>query len=170
LNEPRFLRRGAIAAHLGSRQVARVLYGSIIGLALVVALEAHPPTAGAVAVSLVATAIAVALAEAYSEILGHETRTRTHLERQQTVDLLRDIVAVAGGIAFPAVFFVAAALGIIESDTAFDIAKWSGLGLITAYGFAASRLTGATVFGALCRAAVAGLIAAFLIAIKALLH
>ena len=31
--------------HLGSQQVSRVIYGSIIGLALVVALEVHPPTA-----------------------------------------------------------------------------------------------------------------------------
>jgi hypothetical protein len=65
----------AIAAHLGSRQVSRVLYGSIIGLALVLALEAHPPGAGAITVTLLATAVAVALAELYSEIVGTEVQT-----------------------------------------------------------------------------------------------
>jgi hypothetical protein len=34
-----------LAWHLRSRQVSRVIYGAIIGLALVVALEAHPPRA-----------------------------------------------------------------------------------------------------------------------------
>jgi hypothetical protein len=160
----------AIAAHLGSRQVSRVLYGSIIGLALVVALEAHPPRAGVIAVTLVSTAIAVGLAELYSEIIGTETRTRARIERQQIIGLLDDIGAVAIGIAFPCVFFLLTALGAIDLDAAFDLAKWSGLGLIASYGFAAARLTGDSVPRSLRRAGVAALIAAFLIVIKALLH
>jgi hypothetical protein len=162
--------RDAIAAHLSSRQVSRVLYGSIIGLALVVALEAHPPGAGAIAATLLATAIAVALAELYSEILGAETRTRARLERHQIIDLLDEIVAVAIGVTFPALFFVLAELGAINLDAAFAIAKWSGLGLITAYAFTAARLAGDSVLGSLRRAGIAALVAAFLIIIKALLH
>jgi hypothetical protein len=162
--------REAIAAHLGSRQVARVLYGSIIGLALVVALEAHPPSAGSIAVTLLGTAVAVGLAELYSEILGTETRTRARLGRRQIFELLDEAGAVGFGIAFPAAFFVLAALGVFDVDTAFDVAKWSGLALITAYGFAAARLTGATLLGALVRAGIAAVIATFLIVIKALLH
>lgn len=160
----------AIAAHLGSHQVSRVLYGSIIGLGLVVALEAHPPAAVAVAVTLLATALAVALAELYSEIVGTETRTRSSIGRQQIVGMLDEIGAVATGIAFPGVFFFLAAVGAVDLDSAFAVAKWSGLALITAYGFAAARLTGNTVPGSLCRAGIAGLIAAFLIVTKALLH
>ena len=162
--------RDAIGAHLGSRQVSRVLYGSIIGLALVVALEAHPPRAAAVAVTLVATAVAVGLAELYSEVLGTETRTRRRVERQQIIDILDEIGAVAIGVAFPGVFFLLAAVGAFDLDAAFTIAKWSGLGLIATYGFAAARLTGDTVPRSLLRAGTAALIAAFLIAIKALLH
>ena len=160
----------AISAHLGSRQVSRVLYGSIIGLALVVALEAHPPRAAAIAVTLLATAIAVGLAEFYSDLVGTETRTRARVGRQQMIDILAEVGATAIGVAFPSAFFILAALGAIDLDAAFAVAKWSGLGLITAYGFAAARLTGETVLGSLRRAAVAGLIAGFLIAIKALLH
>jgi hypothetical protein len=162
--------RNTITRHLGSRQVSRILYGSIIGLALVVALEAHPPRASAIAVTLVATAIAVGLAEFYSDIVGTQTRTRARVGRQQMVDILDEVGASATGVAFPSVFFFVAALGAIDLDAAFTAAKWSGLGLITAYGFAAARLTGETVLGSLRRAAVAGLIAGFLIAMKALLH
>jgi len=52
----------AVEAHLGSRDVARVIYGAIIGLAIVVALQEHPPTAGQVAAALVGSAVAVGLA------------------------------------------------------------------------------------------------------------
>ena len=162
--------RQAIADHLDSRQVSRVLYGSIIGLALVVALEAHPPRAGVIAATLFATAIAVGLAELYSDIVGTETRTRARVEWHQITEMLDEIAAVAAGISFPALFFLLAAVGAIERDAAFAIAKWSGLGLITVYGFIAARLTGATVLGSVRRAAIAGVIAAFLIAIKAVLH
>ncbi|HEY1357773.1 MAG TPA: hypothetical protein VGF21_05665 [Thermoleophilaceae bacterium] len=162
--------RETLAAHFDSRQVSRVLYGAIIGLALVVALQAHPPGAVAVAGSLIATAIAVGLAELYSEIVGVETRTHERVGRQHVVELLDEIVAVAAGISFPAVFFLLAALGAMETDTAFTAAKWSGLGLIAAYGFAAARLTGDSVLRSLLRAALAALIGAFLIAAKALVH
>jgi hypothetical protein len=126
--------RDAITAHLGSRQVSRVLYGSIIGLALVVALEAHPPRAGAIVVTLVATAIAVALAELYSEIVGTETRTRARVERQQVVDMVDEIGASRAGrrVPLPVLPPRIAALRAIDLDAAFTIAEWSGLGLIAA--------------------------------------
>ena len=40
--------RLALVSHLESTHVGRVVYGAIIGLALVVALQAHPPGAGTV--------------------------------------------------------------------------------------------------------------------------
>jgi len=162
--------REAIRAHLGSPQVARVVYGSIIGLALVAALEAHPPRAVAVVGSLLATAVAVALAELYSEVLGGETRQRRRLERSELRLIAVDVTAVAFGIGFPAVFFVLAAAGVMEVDTAFTVAKWSGLGLIGLYGYAAARLAGSGLAASLLNALAVGVIGGFLIAIKALLH
>src|SRR4051794_41513013 len=50
--------RRAIAAHLGSRDVARVIYGAIVGLALVVGLEFHPPTAGQTIAAIAGAAVA----------------------------------------------------------------------------------------------------------------
>ena len=64
----------AVYAHLGSKDVVKVVYGSIVGLALVAALEAHPGTPTQTVAAFVATAIAVALAEAFSEFIGIETR------------------------------------------------------------------------------------------------
>ena len=73
--------RANLEQHLGSRQVGKVVYGSIIGLALVVAIESHPPKPGVMAVWLVGTAVAVGLAEIYSEVVGVETSTRQPVTR-----------------------------------------------------------------------------------------
>ena len=162
--------RQAIEAHLGSRQVARVIYGAIIGMALVVSLEHHPPRPGVMVGTLLATAAAVGLAELYSEVVGAETRNRRRVEREQLREMLDDVGAVAFGIAFPAVFFVLAVASVLEVDTAFTIAKWSGLGLISFYGFVAGRLAGAGRVVSLLQALAVGVIGGALIAFKALVH
>lgn len=160
----------AIRAHLGSPQVSRVVYGSIIGLALVEALDEHPPTAGVMAGTLLVTATAVALAELFSDALGAETRRRRMIERAELHRIAVDAGAVAFGIAFPAVFFILAAAGAMEIETAFTVATWSGLGLIGLYGFAAARLAGSGLAASLLHALAVGLVGGFLIVMKALIH
>jgi hypothetical protein len=162
--------RRAIMAHLRSGQVGRVVYGSIIGLALIVSLEAHPPAAGQVVAALLATAVAVALAEVYSETIGASTRQDGRPGGERLGPIVEDGLAVAFGIAFPDVFFILAALGAVELDTAFTLAKWTGLALVGFYGYCAGRLSGAGNGRALLQGLAVGLIGAVLIALKALLH
>jgi hypothetical protein len=162
--------RAALQAHLGSRDVARVIYGAIIGLAFVLALQAHPPSALTTAALLVGTALAVGLAELYSETVGIEARERREVTLAQLRETAGESIAVVLGAGFPAVFFVLSALGAFDLHTAFTLAKWSGLGLICAYGFLAARLAGSGVLGALAHAAIAGAIAGVLIVLKSVLH
>jgi hypothetical protein len=162
--------RASLEQHLGSRQVGRVVYGSIIGLALVVAIESHPPEPGVMAVWLLGTAMAVGLAEIYSEIVGAETSTRQPVARHQLRHMFEDAGAVAFGVAFPAVFFLIAALSFMEVETAFTLAKWTGLGLIGFYGFWAARFAGAAPHRALLKGLLVALIGAGLIGLKALVH
>jgi hypothetical protein len=162
--------RQRVEAHLGSREVARVIYGSIVGLALVLALRDHPPSSGAMAGLLLATAVAIGLAELYAEVVSAEARTRRSVSRAELREMSDEAIAVVFGAGLPAVFFLLAALGVIERQLAFSLSKWSGLGLICGYGFIAARMAGATVARGLWRAAVAGLVAGALIVIKALLH
>jgi hypothetical protein len=162
--------RRAIESHLGSRQVSRVIYGAIIGLALIVALEAHPPSSGVMVATLLGTAVAVGLAELYSDVVGIETRRRRRARPDELHHTVDDGVAVAFGIAFPVVFFILAAAHAIEDETAFKIAKWSGLGLIGFYGFSAARLAGRGWWGSTLQALAVALVGAFLIGLKALVH
>jgi archaellum biogenesis protein FlaJ (TadC family) len=146
------------------------VYGSIIGLALVVALEAHPPPPAAVIASLLGTAVAVALAELYSELVGFETIWHRKAGATEVRRLGVDVAAVAFGISFPAVFFLLAATDALETETAFTIAKWTGLGLIGVYGYAGARLSDAGVAASLVQAAAVALIGAALIVLKSLVH
>src|SRR4051812_26497217 len=104
--------RRAIAAHLASRDVARVIYGTVIGLALVVALEAHPPSASQAAVAIAGTAVAVGLAEIYSDLVGAEARMRRPLRKPQLQSAALGAGAVVFGAGFPALFFILAAAGV----------------------------------------------------------
>jgi hypothetical protein len=160
----------ALEEHLGSARVARVTYGAIIGEALIVVLQGHPPSALVVAGTLLSTALAVGLAELYSEVIGHQTRTRSHVERHHLRHLGGEVAAVAFGVAFPCVFFFAAAAGAMELTTAFRLAKWSGLVLIGFYGFCAARLAGDRLVPAVLQALAVMAIGAVLIAFKALVH
>jgi hypothetical protein len=159
-----------VSSHLASQQVSRVVYGSIIGLALVVALQAHPPKPGVVVASILGTAVAVALAELYSELIGFETANRRRAGRQERLHIEKDVGAVAFGISFPAIFFVLAAAGVFDEHTAFTVAKWTGVGLIGVYGFAGGRLGGRSVPASLLQAFAVALIGAALIGLKALVH
>jgi hypothetical protein len=162
--------RASVEQHLGSRQVAKVVYGSIIGLALIVAIEKHPPKPAVMAAWLAGTALAVGLAEVYAEIVGTETSTRRPVNRGDVAHMAEDALAVGFGVAFPAVFFLLAALGLFEVETAFTIAKWTGLGLIGFYGFWAARFAGAAPHHALLKGLLVALVGAFLIALKAFVH
>src|SRR3954470_18103109 len=136
---------GFVEAHLGSEQVSQVIYGAIIGLALVVALEDHPPRAAVTVGTLLGTAAAVGLAHVYSEIVGAETRTHVRVGRAHVREIAIDAAFVAFGVGFPAVFFVLSAFGAFGDETAFHLAKWSGLALTGFYGFSAARLVGDSV-------------------------
>lgn len=163
------LREHAVA-HLESTSVARVIYGAIVGLALVLALQLHPPTALQTAGALAGTALAIALAELYSELVATEARTRTRVTLEQVRHAGADSAAVAFGAGFPAVFFVLAAANVVSVELAFTLSKWTGLALICGYGFVAARLAGAALGRALLHSAAVGAIGGALIVLKALLH
>jgi hypothetical protein len=162
--------RGVIEAHLNSRDVARIIYGSIIGLALVVALQIHPPSPATAAGALAGTALAVGLAEVYSEIVGTEARLRRPIRREELRSIVAGSGAVVLGAGFPVIYFLLAAAGAIENRLAYTLSKWTGLGLICGYGYLAGRLSGSGPFRALLHAAAVGAIGGALIALKAILH
>ena len=121
-------------------------------------------------VYLLGTAVAVGLAELYSEVVGAETRNRHRVTRTQLTHMVDDTLAVAFGVAFPALFFLLALIGVVSLDTGFTLAKDCGLALIGCYGFWAARLAGAPLHQALLRGVLVALVGGALIVLKSLLH
>ena len=162
--------RASIASHLESRDVARVLYGTILGLALVLALESSSHTPAENATFIVVAAIAIGLAELFSEVISLEARSHRRVNRHDAWPLTRDALAVVIGAGFPAIYFVLAGAGVMTLHTAFVLSKWSGMALVIAYAFAAARMSGAGVAHSIRHAATAGLVGLALVELKALLH
>ena len=152
--------------------MAKVVYGSIIGLALVVALAEPPAGSGRHdRVRCWAPRVAVGLAEVYSEVVGAETSNRHSVTRHQLAHMVDDAVAVGFGVAFPALSSSWRRWwDSVQVDTAFTLAKWTGLGLIGFYGYWAARFAGAPVHRALVRGALVALVGGALIVLKSLLH
>jgi hypothetical protein len=115
-------------------------------------------------------AFAVGLAEVYSEVVGAEARTRRPVRRAQLRALAGEAAAVTFGAGFPALFFILAATGAMDTALAFRLSKWTGLGLICTYGFLAARLSGSRLGEALVHAVAVGAVGGALIALKALVH
>ena len=57
----------------------------------------------------------------------------------------------------------------MDTELAFTLSKWTGLGLISIYGYVAARLSGSGVWRP-SHAAAVGAIGSALIALKALVH
>ena len=70
----------AIYEHLETGQFSRLIYGAIVGLGLIVALEHEEPEAAVMAGTLVGTGIAIGLTELYSEFVGTEVAARRRVD------------------------------------------------------------------------------------------
>jgi Na+/proline symporter len=162
--------RASVESHLGSHDVSRVLYGTIVGLALVLALEEHAHDPGQTAGFIFGTALAIGLADLFADAISLEARTRTRLRRRDVRPLARDALAVVIGAGFPAIYFVLAAVGILGEHSAFQLAKWTGLALVCGYAFLAARMAGLHWRHATRDAAIAGVLGIVLVELKALLH
>ena len=160
-----------IEDHLGSQQVARVVYGAIIGMALIVVLEHHPPSAGVTTATLFATAVAVALAELYSDWIGHVLKHRTRFPPQGTDrDRQRRRARSRSGSCSRTSSSCWPRSACSSSTRRSPSPNGPGSALITFYGYAAGRLSGESRKRAALQALAVTAIGVALIGFKALVH
>ena len=140
-------------------------------MALIVVLEHHPPTAGVTTATLFATAVAVALAELYSDWIGHVLKHRTRLPPQGTDRDRQGRERGRDRDRVPRRLLPAGHDRRCSSSTRRSrVAKWTGLALITFYGYAAGRLSGESRKRAALQALAVTAIGVALIGFKALVH
>jgi hypothetical protein len=137
----------------------------------VLALEDEVHAAVETAGFIVAAAFVVGLAELFSEEISEEARTRAPVGATEVRRLARDAAAVVVGAGFPALYFILSGFGAFSVDSAFALAKWTGLALVCTYAFLSARMSGGSVRRAAWHAAIAGLAGVALVQIKsAILH
>jgi hypothetical protein len=142
----------------------------VIVLAVVVALDDTAVSGGDALASIVGAAVATVLAELYAEYLGDTIREGRRPTRAEERAVIRNVTVGFVAAILPAAFFVLALLDVIELNTAFTIATWTGLGIVGTYAFAANRLAGLTVVSSLLSGTGFVVIGAILIAIKSVVH
>lgn len=152
-------RRGERAAH--------AIYGSIIVLAVIVAEEGTGISAAAAIASVVAAALVTALAEIYANYIGATIRARRHPSAAERHVVERNVLIGFATAILPVSFFILAEAGVIALDTAFDIAIWSGVGILGAHAAVANRLAGFSIPRSLLLGAAFTLLGAALVGLKA---
>jgi hypothetical protein len=163
-------RRGAGRRQVEGQLAARSVYGAIVVLALLLAMQDHPPGPLAAAALVAGTVTAILAAEAYAEILGEEIDRHERLTRQQRLHKLRELASMSVAAEWPIAFLVLGGAGVLEDETAFRLARWVALALLFIYGFVAARMTGRSVSAALRSAVALGSIGVLLALLKSLVH
>lgn len=123
-------------------RAAHAIYGSIVVLAVIVALDDTDVTAGETIGTVVGAAVITALAELYADYIGAVIRHQRHLTSAEREFELQSIAVGFLTALTPVVFFVLAALGLMDLASAFDAAVWTGVVVLGAYAVIANRFAG----------------------------
>lgn len=150
--------------------ISRSMYGIIITMALLAALEHTEASAWAVALSIVATLFSISIAEAYTESIGAHIDKKSPIEDHERHKILKESLYVFGGSSVPLLAFVAAGIGFWSLSVAFMIAKVASFILLFEYGYLYGRRSGRSRLGALKVGALNIFLVSLIVAFKELVH
>jgi hypothetical protein len=146
------------------------VYGSVIVLAVIVALDGTNVRAREVIASVLGAAIATVLAELYADYLAATIRAARRPSPAERTEQIRNAAFGLVAAVLPSAFFVLAATGAMELDAAFTAATWTGVGIVGFYAFVANRVAGAGFGRSVAMGAAFAVLGALLVLLKALVH
>jgi hypothetical protein len=149
---------------------ARGVYGAVVVLALLLAMQDHPPGPWVSAALVAVSVLAVLAAELYAELLGLEVDMRRLSTPDERRAKLHELGPITLSAEAPVLVLVLAGLGLLDEDRAFDVAIILTIALMTFDGFLARRLAGRTVAASLRSAAVLGALGVALAVVKQIAH
>lgn len=154
---------------LVGHRAGKVVYGIIIALAIVITMEAHPPSALAAEATILLGALAVAIAEFYSEVLQWRITEQRRVTTEQMHRIARHIGAVLVGALLPLPVFVLASLGVFSLEGAFAVVKWMLVALLFVYGYVSAQVGGAGVTWSVVLGTMVGSVGLIVVLAKAAL-
>ena len=122
-----------------ARHADRAIYVLIAVMAMTVALEGVETRPGYVLGAVVATAIALTLAELFADRVGISVRKGRHATDEERTEEHREALTGLAVVAIPISFFVLAVLDVIGLHAAFVLSQWAGFGILAVYSYVASR-------------------------------
>jgi hypothetical protein len=118
---------------------SKAIYGAIAVMAVIVAMEAHPPTALFAAAQSFGVTLAVAVAETYAEIIAHTLDIERKVNKEEWREVWRKVSPVLFGAQAPTLVFLLSAGGLFSVETAIAVSKVLVLALLFVYGFETAR-------------------------------
>jgi hypothetical protein len=156
--------------HSEGHYAARSVYGSILVLALLLALQKHPPSPYNAALLVAGTLFAVLAAETYADLLGLEIDQGRPPTPEERRDKFRELGVMTVAAEGPVVVFVLAGLDVIDDDLAFRLAVWVTIGVLFLTGFLARWFAGRSLLSSLASGCVIGGIGVALAVLKHFAH
>ncbi|NGN62619.1 hypothetical protein G5C51_01695 [Streptomyces sp. A7024] len=154
----------------GGLIAARGVYGCIVVLALLLALEEHPPPAFEAASLLAATVTGIVLAEGFATAIGQEVERGRPLTRAERAKALTEGAGAFMAAPAPLCFLLLAGFGVLSEERALTLSRWVTLALLFGFCSTAGGLAGRTRKSALLAGAGAAVIGAVLANFKSLTH
>ncbi len=118
------------------------VYGSVIVLAVMIALDDTSVGAGEAMASVIGAALATVLAELYADYLAGMIEAGRAPKGAELRESFRNAAVGLFAAILPVIFFILAAFDVMDISTAFDAAVWTGVGVVGFYAFVANRLGG----------------------------
>lgn len=133
--------------------VSKAIYGSISVLAVLLVMEEHPPAAWRAATTLFGTALAIALAESYSETVAEILAQRKRLNAEEIRGIWRLTRPILLSANLPTLVLLLSAAGFYPVAAGLKIAEYAIYLALFAYGARVGQL----LHGAWWRSLLGGL-------------
>ncbi len=150
---------------IGSRS-SKAVYGVILITAVLLGSEHNTTDALDIAGKVLLAAIAIVVAEVYSEYLGEKIRRKKSLTETERHAISYDAFAIFVVSLYPALVFFLSYLGLYSLETAFQISYVLSLLALGAFGYVASVYAGDARSTGIKRAFIAMLIGLIVILLK----
>lgn len=140
-----------------------IIYGAVMVLSILLAQGSHPAPPLETAIVLFGSVLAITLAKAFAEFLGHSLEARERMTRQSWRAAWQHSTPTLAVANVPALLFLAAWQGWISTDTALLLSQFLCVALLAALGARAGwvldRRAGPAILGALFVGGVGALLA-----------
>jgi len=150
-------------------RAGKAVYGIIIALAIVISLETNPPDALEAEMTILLGALAVVIAEFYSDYLQRRIDRRGELTTAEMKQIGSHVGTVMFGALLPIPIFLLATFGVLSVASAFTIIKWMLVGLLFIYGYISCLISGVGITWSLILGSLVGSIGLVVVLAKAAL-